>query len=85
MSAAEIVGGLRLLNRWRRGDESIVMPSPAYIGELIDSAAELISRTHPAPENLGRSEQSGAESGDASGGSGAGSISEDLPGSSARR
>lgn len=35
-----IIEGLRLYNRWRRGDEEIAQPEPAEIGRLIDEVCD---------------------------------------------
>lgn len=40
---------LRQYNRWRRGDETIPMPCPQELGELIDGVAdriEVLEREH---------------------------------------
>jgi hypothetical protein len=51
MSAAtETIAFLRNYNSWRRGDETLEMPSPAEIGATIDDAVNLL-RKH---ENLER-------------------------------
>lgn len=45
MSAAtETLLALAIYNSWRRGDETIEMPSPAEIGATIDDAVNLLRK-----------------------------------------
>ena len=45
MSAAtETIAFLRNYNSWRRGDETLEMPSPAEIGATIDDAVNLLRK-----------------------------------------
>lgn len=44
MSAKETIVGLATYNQWRRGDETIEMPSPAEIGATIDDAVNLLRK-----------------------------------------
>lgn len=45
MTPQEIIEGLKRLNAWREGDESIDDPSPEWIGRLLDEAAELLKKS----------------------------------------
>lgn len=38
MNTETIIAELERINRWRRGDDSIAMPNPSWIGEVIDAA-----------------------------------------------
>ncbi len=40
----EVAAFLETLNAWRRGDETIEMPSPAKIGATIDDAVSLLRK-----------------------------------------
>ena len=45
MSAAtETIAFLQKFNAWRRGDETLEMPSPAEIGATIDDAVNLLRK-----------------------------------------
>lgn len=37
-----MIEGLRLYNRWRRGDEELPQPEPAEIGRLIDGVCDSV-------------------------------------------
>jgi hypothetical protein len=43
---------LRQYNRWRRGDESVPMPHPKALGELIERAADRLEVLEAAARNL---------------------------------
>ena len=43
-AAAETLLALAIYNSWRRGDETIEMPSPAEIGATIDDAVNLLRK-----------------------------------------
>lgn len=43
-AAAETLLALAIYNSWRRGDETIEMPSPAEIGAAIDDAVNLLRK-----------------------------------------
>lgn len=44
MSAKQTIVDLLTYNQWRRGDETIEMPSPAEIGATIDDAVNLLRK-----------------------------------------
>jgi hypothetical protein len=44
MSTEETIVDLATYNLWRRGDETIEMPSPAKIGATIDDAVNLLRK-----------------------------------------
>lgn len=54
MTPTETVTILRQFNEWRRGDEDIPQFDPRKIGEVIDTAVELIER---AESDLATAEQ----------------------------
>ena len=44
MNAKETIVGLATYNSWRRGDETLEMPSPTEIGATIDDAVNLLRK-----------------------------------------
>ena len=38
----ELIEKLKKYNAWRRGDETVPMPHPQEVGEMIDQAIEVI-------------------------------------------
>ncbi len=62
MSAAtETIAFLRNYNSWRRGDETIEMPSPAEIGATIDDAVNLLRKYDDLKTRAERAEAELAE------------------------
>jgi hypothetical protein len=52
MSTKETIVDLATYNLWRRGDETIEMPSPAKIGATIDRAVSLLRKYHDLEREL---------------------------------
>jgi hypothetical protein len=52
----ELIEKLKNYNRWRRGDETVPMPHPQEVGEMIDQAIKAIEDylKHKEDENIGR-------------------------------
>jgi hypothetical protein len=55
MSTEETIVDLATYNLWRRGDETIEMPSPAKIGATIDRAVSLLRKYHDLERELAES------------------------------
>ena len=55
MSTKETIVDLATYNLWRRGDETIEMPSPAKIGATIDRAVSLLRKYHDLERELAES------------------------------
>ena len=52
MKPNQLVEFLRRYNRWRRGDESLIMEDPAMIGNALDMACETIEAQERMIERL---------------------------------